>query len=993
MAAKLKKRALAEFSHVIQEEPRPVKRLRLVQRPAQPEVHLKLQTSSTPQETLQALVALEHCFPMEHTAAERLFPELMEQYNSSRDALVRSKILGLFRQLATVPGFNPQVISDQLLPMLQTEESHKVKSNIVSVLITIGCCLPNSLSFHHQLVTAAHQLLSNASHLVRARCLELIGQLGTSCDTKTKEASAADSVLQLLGQYTGDDDPRVRAAAFTAMLRLYERGQSLSQSVYGQACSGLNDDNEDVRQKAAKLVWVLCRLYPESLVKCGGDGGEELRLVDDGFAKICNMMNDLSVNVRVESAGLLGSMHLVSGRFLEQTLDKKLMSNMRRKVSAHERAKEHFESGEWATGVRWADDKPREDMDAESVSLMNMGACGAFVHGLEDEFLEVRNAALDSLCELAVQCGRFAVLAQDSIIDMVNDEIESVRLNAIHSLHKLSPHLTLRDDQLEIVLGVLQDFSYSTREALRGLLGEICMVTQESVKSTIMALLENMVRYPEDRTSIYVCSQHIGQHHSQLTMMLAEDLLCLHPYLDSPEPSTDDPSYITVLLAVFNAAALCPTMVALFPEHTRRHYTYLRCSLPHLLPAIQAMEDAENQIGEKVVAMAATGTGEFLQQLLGKLAGLSSLDLDSAEQLLRICVQDLQRVEALDSQMSASAECLHLYLSAQLILTELIKGTMKSDSEKVYQENMTASADKILKLMTQLQTLFLGLGSEVTALVRQTEIKTLALQLLFRLERSSLPEKVRACSNFRHYLALVKRRCEPAATFATTSPSSRGLCGGVGLQQLPPLPRPRQEKVRACSNFRHYLALIKSRVESEASLYDSFTRQAVSLADSLDWSQLQVLPGVFRGLCQVLRPCSLGMPGDVRRVRGSVEEPAADSDKVLEFPGSLGVRLTMAATIHNMQDTNTVAVLVRYPDQSVQYVTPALSSWTRLGPLTHRLVTPVLLSHNTWSEKCYVELSLVVDACGEGRQLLKQQENVALTKPVKVLISPKPVKR
>ncbi|XP_076453862.1 integrator complex subunit 4-like [Babylonia areolata] len=941
MAAKLKKRALAEFSHVIQEEPRPIKRLRLVQKPAQPEVHLKLQsTNNTSQEILQALVTLEQSFPIEQAVAERIFPELMEQYNGSRDALVRSKILNVFTRLASVPGFNPQVISDQLLPMLQTEESHKVTSNILSVLITIGCCLPNSLSFHHQLVTAARQLLSSPSHFVRARCLELIGELWTS-DEKVKDTSSTDSALCLLGQYTADDDPRVRTAAFTAMLRLYERGRSLSQSVYGQACSGLGDDNEDVRRKATKLVWVLCRLYPESMVSSGGgEVGEDLRLVDDGFAKICNMMNDLSVNVRVESAALLGSMHQVSGGFLEQTLDKKLMSNMRRKVSAHERAKEHFESGEWATGARWADDKPRENMDADSVSLMNIGACGAFVHGLEDEFLEVRNAALDSLCELAVQSPRFAVLSQDSIIDMVNDEIESVRLNAIHSLHKLSGHLTLRDDQLDIVLGVLQDFSFSTREALRGLLGEIRMATRESVNSTLMALLENMMRYPEDRTSIYSCSRQIGQHHSQLTMMLAEELLCLHPYFDSPEPNTEDPCYITVLLAVFNAASLCPTMVALFPEHTRRHYTYLRCSLPHLLPPIQALEDAESQVGEKVVAMAATSTGDFFQQLLAKLAGLSSLDLDSAEQLLRICVRDLERVEALDSQTSAPAECLSLYLSSQLILTELIKGTMKSDTDTVYQENVTASAEKILQLTTQLHTLFLGLGGELAALVRQTEVKTLAVQLLCRLERSSLGEKV-----------------------------------------------------RASNTFRQYLTLIKSSVESDPATYDSFTRQVVSLGDTLDWSQLQVLPGVFRNLSRLLRPTVLSMPSDVRRTRAVIEEPPPSSDCAIKFPAGLATTVTMVATLHNMEDTNRVSVLVRYPDQHAQYVTPALSSWTRLGPLTHRLVTPVMLSHALWSESCYVELSLVVEACGEGRQLLKLQENVPLTKPVKVLVSPKPLKR
>ena len=69
---------------------------------------------------------------------------------------------------------------------------------------------------------------------------------------------------------------------------------------------------------------------------------------------------------------------------------------------------------------------------------------------------EVRNAALDSLCELASQSAGFARLSEDFMVDMFNDEIQSVRLNAINSLCKISHHIVLREDQLDIILNVLK---------------------------------------------------------------------------------------------------------------------------------------------------------------------------------------------------------------------------------------------------------------------------------------------------------------------------------------------------------------------------------------------------------------------------------------------------------------------------------------------------------------------------------------------------------
>ena len=67
------------------------------------------------------------------------------------------------------------------------------------------------------------------------------------------------------------------------------------------------------------------------------------------------------------------------------------------------------------------------DMDPGERSLMSAGACGAFVHGLEDEYLEVRSATVNSMCQLGTHCIAFAVQCVDFLVDMFNDEIQSVR--------------------------------------------------------------------------------------------------------------------------------------------------------------------------------------------------------------------------------------------------------------------------------------------------------------------------------------------------------------------------------------------------------------------------------------------------------------------------------------------------------------------------------------------------------------------------------------
>ena len=150
---------------------------------------------------------------------------------------------------------------------------------------------------------------------------------------------------------------------------------------------------------------------------------------------------------------------MVSSKFLLQTLDKKLMSDLKVRKIQTMRQRTILASSEWSASAEPSAEPASSDSslkDGDNLGLMTSGACGAFIHGLEDEFLEVRGEAVDSLCQLAVKSPPFAAKSIDFLLHMFNDEIEHVRLKAILALTKVLHYVLLGDDQTDIVVSVIE---------------------------------------------------------------------------------------------------------------------------------------------------------------------------------------------------------------------------------------------------------------------------------------------------------------------------------------------------------------------------------------------------------------------------------------------------------------------------------------------------------------------------------------------------------
>ncbi|XP_072849578.2 integrator complex subunit 4 [Pogona vitticeps] len=971
MAAHLKKRVYEEFSKVVvqqqQHEEISAKKLRLTKPSKSAALHVDLCKATSPADALQYLLQFARK-PVEAESVEGVVRILLEHYYKENDPSVRLKVASLLGLLSKTSGFSPDCILDDVVNTLQNEKSHQVLAQLLDTLLVIGKKLQDVLAVRMRLVDVACKHLTDSSHGVRNKCLLLIGCLGTVEKGVVKEAEGQPpkDVQKIIGDHFNDQDPRVRTAAIKAMLQLHERGLKLQQNIYNQACKLLTDDYEQVRSAAVQLTWVLSQLYPESIVPIPSSN-EEIRLVDDAFGKICHMVSDGSWVVRVQAAKLLGSMLQVSSHFLEQTLDKKLMSDLRRKRTAHERAKELYSSGEFSSGRKWGDDAPKEEIDTGAVNLIESGACGAFVHGLEDEMYEVRIAAVEALCMLAQSSPSFAEKCLDFLVDMFNDEIEEVRLQSIHTMRKISNNITLREDQLDTVLGVLEDSSRDIREALHELLCCTNVSTKEGIHLALVELLKNLTKYPTDRDSIWKCLKFLGGRHPTLVLPLVPELLGTHPFFDTPEPDMDDPAYIAVLVFIFNAAKSCPTMPALFSDHTFRHYAYLRDSLSHLVPPLRlpGRKLASSTVSASL-PLQEDPSQEFLQQSLERVYHLQHLDPQGTQELLEFTIRDLHSFGELQSELAGMADFSAAYLRCQLLLIKALQEKLWNVAAPLYlKQNALASAaaKQIMEETYKMEFMYSGVEHRQVVIIHHMRLQAKALQLIVTVRTT--------------------RGVEPLF----------GMCEKF-LQEV--------DSFQRCfiSELPH--------------MQDSFVDKLLDLMPRLVTSKPSEVVKILQATLRQSSFLRLPLPEKIHRATATIIEPTGESDNPLRFTSGLVVALDVDATLEHVHDPQgTVKIQVLYPDGQAQVIHPKPADFRNPGPGRHRLITQVYLSHTAWTEPCQIEVRLLLayssdrhkaatrsprSAWGDSMELLPQSENgiegtLPFSKPVKVYIMPKPARR
>uniref|UniRef100_A0A183SVW9 Integrator complex subunit 4 n=1 Tax=Schistocephalus solidus TaxID=70667 RepID=A0A183SVW9_SCHSO len=447
------------------------------------------------------------------------------------------------------------------------------------------------------------------------------------------------AVAEIILSFCDDGDARVRACALSCLCTWIKpegnsdesqrkfRSEWITENwvrVYIAACRLITEDVSMVREVSIWTIYYLGLRFPKHETPVDAirfSGGllehasldlhscpsvpkfknshrkRSVCLVEDAFSRVCDRLQDPSRRVRQLSASLIADLaEFVAEETLMLTLEKTVMSDRQVKRSASDRSAQD-KTGLWgpvtAPGRRanlpkgtLAQSSGNAPLSVDSIPLLSTGCTGALINGLEDEFHEVRCATLATVRQITAYSARFASVCQDLLVDMLTDDIQAVRLQAVHALQAVGDQVPILNDQIAIVTSTLAEDSILMRRRLHQLLSRCRLVSPPCLLSLLDGLLSNLRRYPDDRDSIWKCAASVGSRHPAFVEVCVSSLLRTHPWLSDQEPFREDPAYITVLLLVLNALPGAPGMKAHFPRHLAASQAYLGELVPHLLKNI-----------------------------------------------------------------------------------------------------------------------------------------------------------------------------------------------------------------------------------------------------------------------------------------------------------------------------------------------------------------------------------------------------------------------
>ena len=873
----------------------------------------------------------------------------------------------------------PAVQQQALMSLCGVSRAHQLSPAVHQLLQQQICGIPPPDPAQETSSAPAPSLLCAHDAGVRAAALRMLCVLGSA------RRAPLCAVLAISGK---DEDHRVRQAALEGLLRLFRKGalDCSVHAVFGVASEALTDAHPNVRLKGMLLLWVFNFLSePRTSQSTAGV-----------FDQFCSMLKDNTVAVKMWAARLLGRVQSVREDHLILTF-----------------AQEQVIVAPLAT----AEDKYLGLPGHADAARVQSWAVGAFVGALEDEFQEVRLAAIQSICSLSLLNRGLQEIATDFLFDMFNDEIDAVRVASILAVARLCTHFTVTEAQLATTLSNILDSSEAVREATYYLLQCMQLPSPVCVLSVVAALSSEVQKLREgpgdgvrpgagprggagpapgctaaalhkrlqrELPHIFATVQRVAISHCTFTPYLVEDLLRLGgpaKFLLQQEPVAGDMMYTLVMIYLMNSAAHNCAVLPLLPGHCAAQYPRFCRRWPAYFLDIPFAELHVPNHPVTFTAQLRADDGEaFLPDCPSAPApravppeprtceaAASDADRAGVEAAILRCCQQIQRLWPTSMRPQALRITAGLCKDPCLSPPPDIKCSPQMEMYGCYMQVLVAflrcQGSNVPTLCRRIQTdlchmllAFVPLDAPWRLHLYELRATAALWLLLHRTDRMSLE----AANAGRH--AALPPGSQDVAAFQQLHSHIRDFCQTHALH--------------ISSGFAQSLSRLPGRIlnpqppdppleappdvprdRGPASAEPSAKRRCID-ADPLAADMPVPMP---QALC--------GRGEAIRKVHCAVTVPPSSEDRPLSFCSDLPFSLVVYATVHNHHYAprpGTLAVVVAVPSHKRGVFAVQAEHIQYVQPYTYKLSVPVQVQAAPWSGAAPVWLVLVATTNWDG---------------------------
>jgi len=255
---------------------------------------------------------------------------------------------------------------------------------------------------------------------------------------------------------------------------------------------------------------------------------------------------------------------------------------------------------------------------------------GVFFAISQDEKYEIRLKAVEALKYFSSRYASVQDKAQNILMNMLNDEIDDVRISALKCMSAFDKTLILDRNSVNVVIFNLKEHNSELRLSIYSFFGHIKVDNWETCKLLMDHLLQNIKKFKQDKYSILKTFKRLGENHDVIVYNNLDEILRQRLKYHFNEPQWDNEEHTAKMITVCSSIMKNEKILEKVPWYFEKQWSYYCDKYPELVTHLPRKNrvNASLQVPAKNSSLAdrlSMSSGSLLPLFTSKLMTESTL--------------------------------------------------------------------------------------------------------------------------------------------------------------------------------------------------------------------------------------------------------------------------------------------------------------------------------------------------------------------------------